>query len=450
MRWLWMGALSFACVAGDEMPAGDPVRAVEERKDIPVRPDTRIDLLFVVDDSSSMADEQASLAANVRRFATVLENVEGGLPDLHIGVVTTDLGGGGHPIAGCEGDGRDGALVRGDLVDGAFLEDVFDGEAPDRRRHNYDGSLADALASMADVGAEGCELAQPLEAMRRALDDHPANAGFLRDDAFLMVVFLTDEDDCSVRPGGEAHLARGGSVSFRCVEEGIVCEDGPMRQAGEREGCRARGEPSHLERVQPYVDFLKGLTDDPGQVIVATATGPLQPVIVDEVLTGDVAYDLALAPSCDGDAARATPAFRLSSFADAFPQRSTRTSICNEDLSDLLVLIAERLAVVLGNPCIEGALADHDPDVPGIQPECVVSDVHRLGQDGQGETLVPSCDADFQVPCYLWIDDPEQCDTATGLGLLVCRGLEDDPRCPPGGGPRIPPDTTTVVRCRGA
>ena len=34
--------------------------------------------------------------------------------------------------------------------------------------------------------------------MKRALDgSNPENEGFLRDDAFLAVIFVADEDDCS-------------------------------------------------------------------------------------------------------------------------------------------------------------------------------------------------------------------------------------------------------------
>ena len=46
--------------------------------------------------------------------------------------------------------------------------------------------------------AVGCGIEGTLEVLRRALDGrHPENAGFLRDDALLLVVFVTNEDDNS-------------------------------------------------------------------------------------------------------------------------------------------------------------------------------------------------------------------------------------------------------------
>src|SRR5882724_7910439 len=61
-------------------------------KDIPVNLNRDIDILFVIDDSPSMADKQANLEANFHRFIEVLETIDGGLPNVHIAVVTSDLG----------------------------------------------------------------------------------------------------------------------------------------------------------------------------------------------------------------------------------------------------------------------------------------------------------------------------------------------------------------------
>ena len=51
-----------------------------------------LDILFVIDNSGSMAEQQASLAANFPRMIDVLEQLDGGLPNLHIGVTTSDMG----------------------------------------------------------------------------------------------------------------------------------------------------------------------------------------------------------------------------------------------------------------------------------------------------------------------------------------------------------------------
>ena len=63
---------------------------------------------------------------------------------------------------------------------------------------NYSGTLAGAFSAMASLGASGCGFEQPLQAAKNALNNNPANAGFLRPNASLALFFVTDEDDCSI------------------------------------------------------------------------------------------------------------------------------------------------------------------------------------------------------------------------------------------------------------
>ena len=86
-----------------------------EQLDIPAVP-KGFDILFVIDDSGSMVDEQASLRANFPKMIEVLEQLEGGLPDVHIGVVTPNMGtsatdgSSAAPAGTCSGQGEGGAL----------------------------------------------------------------------------------------------------------------------------------------------------------------------------------------------------------------------------------------------------------------------------------------------------------------------------------------------------
>jgi hypothetical protein len=180
----------------------DPLQDRQEAVDYPVEINRAVDILFVVDDSNSMMEEQASLLANFPVFISVLETVEGGLPDVHIGVVSTDVGAGPFAIAGCSGTGDGGALRVGDAacrpVGASYISDVSDGAGG--RITNYPGTLAEAFSCNAALGISGCGFEQQLESMRRALNgSNGGNAGFLRDDAYLAVIFITDEDDCSTR-----------------------------------------------------------------------------------------------------------------------------------------------------------------------------------------------------------------------------------------------------------
>ena len=68
----------------------NPQQGRVEYKDIPVTVNRDVDILFVIDDSPSMHDKQTNLKANFPNFINVLNTIQGGLPDVHIGVV--DLG----------------------------------------------------------------------------------------------------------------------------------------------------------------------------------------------------------------------------------------------------------------------------------------------------------------------------------------------------------------------
>ena len=80
-------------------------------------PSHQLDLLVQMD--NTLADEQENLAANLPVLLDVLATLPGGMPDLHVGVVTSDLGASGSldrsmpgPDVGtaCMGTGDDGAL----------------------------------------------------------------------------------------------------------------------------------------------------------------------------------------------------------------------------------------------------------------------------------------------------------------------------------------------------
>jgi hypothetical protein len=427
LRPALLALLAAAC--GTDPPAGDPLICGEALRDLPVGVNRSLDILVVIDTAPSMAGEQASLATNIRRFASVFESIEGGLPDLHLGVITADLGAGGFAVAGC-GDGDDGALhmPTGCGVDGAFLTDEqrFNGD----RVRNYTGSFEDAFACMAAVGAGTCAIRQPLAAALRALDaDHPVNQGFLRDDAFLGIVVISDGDDCSAPAAlfdpDDGDL--GDPVEFRCFEQGVVCDPDEPRTAGSKSGCAPRP-GSLIDDLAAGADALRALKGDPAMVGLSLASGAAEPVAVELGVGGPM-----LAPACSSAAGEAGPAVRLHALADAFPNRSAATSLCNEDLSDALVLYAQLLAVTLGSPCLDAAI-DRDLETPGPQVECSVSDVRFPGSDVQEEQLILPCDDSGTRPCWRVEEDPQTC--PDGFRLSVDREF-------------FPlPGTHVQVRCR--
>ncbi len=157
---------------------------------------TKMDILFVVDNSGSMAEEQANLGKNFPLFIDVLnafKTAGGSDLDWRAGVTTTgkdvsytiDLGGLALPMTE---KGENGHLQQKCGMTRRWIE----------RNDNVD--VAQQFACLANQGTMGSSLEMPLEGMRMALVDRVkdgSNAGFLRDDALLAVVFMTDEEDCS-------------------------------------------------------------------------------------------------------------------------------------------------------------------------------------------------------------------------------------------------------------
>jgi hypothetical protein len=366
-------------------------------------PPPKVDLLVVVDNSGSMAEEQLRLALDFERLITTLELAEGGLPDLHVGVVSSDVGAGPNDIVGCVGEGDRGVLKNAATTpgcappDGPFIADTVAEDGS--RERNYTGTLADTFACIAQIGVDGCGFERPLEAVRLALDgSNLENAGFLRDDAALAVLFVTDEDDCSAEDtdlyttDGDGPL--GPLSSFRCTEFGIVCGDPPepiTREPASYVGCVPRSD-SYVRHPLEYVDFLRALKADPTRIVVAVIAGPPEPVVVGR----DDDDNARLEPSCAGEVGEAAPAVRFRYVLDQFPDRNHFASICAEDSGAPYVALAELIqAAATGAPvdpidagpgaADAGAdAADAGPDAPAdAGPDS--ADAGGGGGDGDGD-----------------------------------------------------------------
>lgn len=446
-----------AACPGREVSRVDPGQNKQGYLPIRVDNNREVDILFVIDNSLSMDEEQDSLSANFVEFTNVLNAIDGGLPDVHIGVVSTDIGTGASGV--CSPSGDNGTLQTAPRVAGcspptdAYISDVLNPNTGMRER-NYTDSLAETFSCIAELGTAGCGFEQPLESMRRALNgSNINNAGFLRDNAYLAVILITDEDDCSTENNGmfdRADTAELGPLdSFRCFEFGVECEpDDDPRQPGPRQNCVPRESSDYMYEVQEYIDFLADVKGDPNLVFVAGIIGNASPVVVG---VDPMDNEPTLEPSCSSAAGIAAPGVRLQAFLDGFPTQSTSTTICNENLSDALIQIADSLAVFVGNPCLVGDY-DTDPDVDGVQYDCIVSDVRFRGTDREEEDVMRQCDAwppaaNESLPCWdivpdadLCCDDPANCGLQEGSGVGLSVVTER-------GGATVPRGTDLVVRC---
>lgn len=155
----------------------------------------QMDIVFVVDDSGSMQEEQSNLATNFPMFANLLSSYttpDGQKIDYRVAVTTTgkdlsyriDFGGFQMPFTE---DGDNGAFRNNCNVSRRWLE-------------GSDANMQQALACRANVGTGGPSFEMPLLMSKWALGSRMTdgtNAGFLRPDALLAIVMLTDENDAS-------------------------------------------------------------------------------------------------------------------------------------------------------------------------------------------------------------------------------------------------------------
>jgi hypothetical protein len=257
----------------------------------------KIDLLFVIDNSGTMGEEQLNLARNFEMFIAQLEELEDdfGRPigaDVNIMVTTTDLG--DNPLCHGTWEKPDYVAARGAPIRTACTDrlerfagygtpplvveeactEVCDPAAPVAPTDQFlhfgpqgdnvpDGTPAEALECIGPQGIDGCGYEAPLEAMAQALNptacwNDPASctdpqwAGltepFLRDDAVLAIAIITDEADCSLRDfsavwnhefqESDPDLGFPTISSAICWHAGVTCGE-LDRQTGAYAGCRS-------------------------------------------------------------------------------------------------------------------------------------------------------------------------------------------------------------------
>lgn len=130
----------------------------------------KVDVLFVIDNSQTMAKHQSAIGSQFSSFIDVL-NQKG--IDYNIGVTTMDV----------SSNGARGALL------GSVK--VINSRTP---------NLKNQFLANVNIGETGSDLERGIDGLRRAITSplvDGANAGFLRADAVLAVVFVTNEDDKS-------------------------------------------------------------------------------------------------------------------------------------------------------------------------------------------------------------------------------------------------------------
>lgn len=390
----------------------DPRPVIQTDHDYVVDPVKQLDLLFMVDNSSSMKEEQSSLAKNFPLFMSELD--KGGVSDLHVAIVSSDFGAGGIDQDGCHGQGDRGQFQ---VKDGCGLDPntAHFLTRDSKGTPNFKGKLEDVFACLANLGTSGCGYEHQLQSVRVALSSYnPDLKSFLRPDAYLGIVLLTDEDDCSADPTATLFSQQidGQDPSFRCNTAGHLCGGQPVPAAPfsaplasctpyERAADAADAQ-QRLINVSDLIAYVKGLKPGrPDRILVAGVIGWTDQAgalyQVGEQPQEGGGQAMGVTPICDvPGAGKAAPGVRLKSFIDAFGANGSWHSICGADLAVAMQKIGAALAKLPSDTCLPAAPLDVDSTQDGVQPDCVVTDTPAAGGP---ETVIPSC-AGGAHPCW--------------------------------------------------
>jgi len=347
----------------------------------------KVDVLFVIDNSPSMQEEQANLAAQLPRLVKTLAS--GKLTDkagsvvaqfapvdsLHLGVVSSNMGiNGTAVVAGldaCKDFGDDGLLLNKadtslpecDRAFPSYLDFPDDSKDPE--------ALGASFGCVARTGAGGCGFEQQLEAALKAVAPKSnasfsrgttghgdgENAGFLRQDSVLMVIEVSDEEDSSIPDSSKALFD-------------VTTGD------NKRLNIRQYLSPELLHPAGRFVDGLKALRpENPALVIFGAIVGV--PLEAESLYAGDIQdFDAILGlksmqfreaepstngtilpePACTSASGTAYPARRFVEVAKGFGRNGVVRSICSDDFSGALDAVVQKLATQLTGACFDEAV----------------------------------------------------------------------------------------------
>jgi hypothetical protein len=157
---------------------------------------SKVDFLFVIDNSSSMAPYQFNLVSNFPGFIDGIQATLDAVDSYQVGVITTDAY--TYNVAGCQqlsslvvqtGGANSSNMACGPYDDGYnFMTQTDD--------------LATSFSCAATVGSGGSGNEQPQAALVGAVERihggiGECNEGFIRDDALLVIVYMGNENDNS-------------------------------------------------------------------------------------------------------------------------------------------------------------------------------------------------------------------------------------------------------------
>lgn len=231
----------------------------------------KVDLLFVVDNSESMLGEQENLIGSFPGFIATMRETLVDADSYHVGVTTTDANSGN--AGNCRVDGALTTETSGENSSGSVCGPYVSGSS----YMTEEDELETTFPCAAQVGTNGIPFERPMDTMRAAVS--PAmvgpgacNDGFVRDDALLVVVVITDETDHLqsnvIQNGSQGDppdwfadvVARKGGIEENIVILSLVGNPPPNEcpvDGGEHEGAE------HASRIIEFTQmFTHGTVGD--------------------------------------------------------------------------------------------------------------------------------------------------------------------------------------------
>ena len=165
------------------------------------------------------------------------------------------------------------------------LPDWVDAERAEERGT----TVADLFGCMAVVGAlqdKNPQLEQGLVTASLALDVNGPNAnqakGFLRPDAYQVIIFVSDEEDCSVSDAMPAKFKKNGTLVAEAWQVcGLLGDTDGKGPAGDNikdseyvpKTWKDSSGKGPLEPVSTFINQLRSINSDPSRVLVAAIVG---------------------------------------------------------------------------------------------------------------------------------------------------------------------------------
>ncbi len=246
-----------------------------------------IDILFVIDNSGTMAEEQTKLVENISKFIEKLKK-SSEKTSYHIGIITASVFAENQALGTENSPNIKGARIK--LMEDGKLTPIVTGDPtsfPSGANPDYSScdaartngkiflSNADNATIVKDLkntikclGLNGALIERPFDAIEKALT-RDENIGFLRDDAKLMIIVVSDEDDCSTGLDSSDFVIHS-SRYFDCVEQSDSIEkaDTLIRDNNER------GKQNKVKPLEYYLNMLKDKKDSWDKIGFASIVGP--------------------------------------------------------------------------------------------------------------------------------------------------------------------------------